>query len=304
MKNIGKVIVVLVIIAAGIYAFKETLVENKELAIYCINEAETDLVKENRKVNIKNNEDLVNKVIIELKKVPLNKKYKRLIPENVDVDRLTLNENEKAVEIDLTKYFEDLSNKEKLFLISGVASTFQQLDFVVGVRFFVDGVDMKNEKGEVIGLITKNDVVTDPAKKAGEKKQVDISLYFADEAATQLVKEKRKITISSESKIEKVVMEELIKGPSNKSKMISPIPSGTAIKDIEVKDGICYVDFNKEFKANHIGGSNAEMLTLYSIVNTLTELKGIEKVQFLIDGKKQSIYKGDYEFDKPFERLQ
>jgi spore germination protein GerM len=43
-------------------------------------------------------------------------------------------------------------------------------------------------------------------------------------------------------------------------------------------------------------------MTIYSIVNSLTELDGIEKVKFLIDGKTEKEYMGNFKFDALFPR--
>ena len=42
-------------------------------------------------------------------------------------------------------------------------------------------------------------------------------------------------------------------------------------------------------------------MTLYSIINTITELPGIDKVQFLIEGQKQEVYIHAV-FNEPFKR--
>jgi len=46
---------------------------------------------------------------------------------------------------------------------------------------------------------------------------------------------------------------------------------------------------SKEFVENHIGGSTAELMTINSIVASLTELPGIDKVQFLIEGNVREV---------------
>ena len=58
----------------------------------------------------------------------------------------------------------------------------------------------------------------------------------------------------------------------------------------------------KEFVDNHPGGKEAEEMTIFSIVNTLTELKDIETVKFLINGKEQKEFKGNFRFDNEFPR--
>ena len=83
------------------------------------------------------------------------------------------------------------------------------------------------------------------------------------------------------------------------------IPEGTKINKVELKGNTVYVDLSKEFIENHIGGEEAEKLTVYSIVNTLTELTEVENVKFLIDGEENKAFKDNkIKFDNLFSRLE
>ena len=95
-------------------------------------------------------------------------------------------------------------------------------------------------------------------------------------------------------------MDELIKGPQTKGNLAT-VPSETKVRNIMTQDGICYVDLSSEFVSRHSGGKDKELLTIYSIVNSLTALDDVSKVQFLIEGEKQEEYKGNVEFGQPFE---
>lgn len=111
-----------------------------------------------------------------------------------------------------------------------------------------------------------------------------VELYFADPAGKGLVSERREI--AKVDGIARATIEELIKGPSKQSGLIPTIPKGTSLLDINVKsDGLCIVNFSPELVANHSKGSLGESLTVYSIVNTLTQFPTIHKVKFLVDGK-------------------
>lgn len=112
----------------------------------------------------------------------------------------------------------------------------------------------------------------------------DITLYFADPTGEGLVPVQR--TIPKVEGIARATMNELIKGPALDSDLVATIPEGTQLKDINVKDnGLCIVDFSSELVDNHLGGSTAERLTVYSIVNTLTQFPTVDEVQILVDGK-------------------
>jgi len=67
----------------------------------------------------------------------------------------------------------------------------------------------------------------------------------------------------------------------------------------QIVENVAYVDFSKELMENHWGGSRAEELTVYSIVNTLTDVSGIKEVQILIEGSIPSTIAGHIILDEP-----
>lgn len=137
-------------------------------------------------------------------------------------------------------------------------------------------------------------------EKQAEK--VPVILYFADRNTGVLIPEKRMVDKTAVlQKVEETIVNELIKGPEDPVKA-AVIPKGTRLLSVKKDNDTVIVDFSEEFDKNHPGGSASEMLTIYSVVNSLTELKDIDKVKFLIEGKERKEYKGHYQFDIPFER--
>ncbi|WP_258360197.1 GerMN domain-containing protein [Moorella sulfitireducens (nom. illeg.)] len=127
-----------------------------------------------------------------------------------------------------------------------------------------------------------------PEVSSGETKEevktTKVVLYFSDPTGNYLVAEER--TIPLVEGIARATIEELIKGPGPGSQLLPTIPRGTVLKDINIRpDGLCRVDFSKELVANHSGGSLGESLTVYSIVNTLTQFPTVKQVQFLVNGQ-------------------
>jgi len=151
-------------------------------------------------------------------------------------------------------------------------------------------------------VLSNSNVKNDTGIKEVEDQLVDVQLYFGDSENAMLRKEKRKVSLREVLKdAPRVIIAELMKGPTEK-KLFSVIPSGTKLLSVTKEGNVVTVNFSKEFKDNHNGGSAGETMTIYAIVNSLTEIKEIEKVQFLIEGKVQKEFKGHYEFDKPFSR--
>lgn len=145
----------------------------------------------------------------------------------------------------------------------------------------------------------------DDAKKLSDK--VPIHLYFSNQSTNKLNLEVRYIPLSEAKKsvnnLATVIVKELVKGPSPNTGLKATIPADTKLySGVIVNSGTAIVDLSQDFISKHPGGKNEEQLTIYSIVNSLTELKEISKVKFLISGKDQKEFKGNYRLDASFPR--
>lgn len=134
-----------------------------------------------------------------------------------------------------------------------------------------------------------------------------LRLYFANEDNTKLKLEIRYVESTDAKKstanMATMVVNELIKGPSDDTAFKRTVPAEAKLRQpVSINDNVATVDFSKEFKSKHGGGKDAEKMTIYSIVNSLTEIEGIKKVKFLIDGKSQKEYMGNFKFDALFPR--
>lgn len=80
----------------------------------------------------------------------------------------------------------------------------------------------------------------------------------------------------------------------NRRDYISLIPEGTILREAYLDaNNICYIDLSSEIKLNHKGGTQAEFLTIYSIVNTVCyNFPQIKGVKILIDGKEEETLAG------------
>ena len=109
-----------------------------------------------------------------------------------------------------------------------------------------------------------------------------VKLYFINKAG-MLQAENRTVTINNNQIVEGV-LDALKAGPKN-GKLMSPLDEYTELKSYSIDHKECYVNFSSEFVESPIWLNQNKNLIVWSIVNTLTELEQIEKVQILIDGK-------------------
>lgn len=145
---------------------------------------------------------------------------------------------------------------------------------------------------------TTGGIPNPPLQAAGEEKK-EVVLYFSDEQAMYLAPEKRQVTVE-EASIEETVVKELIKGPESPL-LKRTLPEQTRLLSLSVEQETAYVDFSKEINNINYGGSAGEIALIYSVVNSLGEVPGIKRVQFLVEGKKVETLYGHIDTENPIE---
>lgn len=132
------------------------------------------------------------------------------------------------------------------------------------------------------------------------EKTVTVALYFGDPKGTSLVGVQT--SLPKVEGIARATINALLKAPPAAS-LLPVIPPGTILKDINIKeDGTAVVDFSRELITNHKGGSTGEMLTVYAIVNTLTQFPTVKQVQILVEGEAVPTLKGHVDLTTPLVR--
>ena len=122
-----------------------------------------------------------------------------------------------------------------------------------------------------------------------ELRKTIVTLYFNNNETTQPPKETRLI----DSKVLlKNPYEELVKmildGPENNN-YGKVIPEGTNLLETSFENGCVTINFSKEFidsNADNIQKSNS----IYSLVNTLTELTEVNSIKILIEGQETDAF--------------
>lgn len=137
-----------------------------------------------------------------------------------------------------------------------------------------------------------------PASNTAAPQATSVTLYFPTADASGLVAVERSINVSN-GEIIKAMFTELKNPPAG---LEPALPKGTELLQSSVKDGIATLDLSKEFKSNFSGGGTGEQMILYSIVDTLTTLPNVQRVEFLLDGEKKIAILGELDTSTPLTR--
>src|SRR5690606_30174124 len=105
-----------------------------------------------------------------------------------------------------------------------------------------------------------------------------VVLYFADAQAQHVVPEQRRIEPGEGESLAAAAVRELLAGPEDPY-LRSAFPDNARVTSVEVSDGVAYVNFAEGI---NIPGSTGETIAVRSLVYTLTDLDGVDKVQILV----------------------
>lgn len=272
----------------------------KNVELYFSNADYNDVFAEKRTVVYEREDDFIRAVFNEILKGPADVNAKSVVPEgtsllNFNMDGYVLNLN---LSHEFLNYEGEHSKSAQLLARYSLVKSMCGFENVEKVHFFVDGEELLNSSGSPVGDIGEDDILFSFGGSENLTEKY-VTLYFANSDFDKLVSRRKKVQLT-ENSIEKTIVSELLTGPDD-DRLYSAIPKGTKVISVETKAEICFVNLSGDFVENFVGGSAAAEMAIYSIVNSLTELPDIDKVQFLIDSVKIDIF-GDYIFSDPFER--
>ncbi len=297
-KSISALVLLLVFVCTVSMLGCDSDTQTQSVKLYFLKENTLTLTSEDREITKGNNlTDNASIIIAELFKGPKEEGSSSPFPSGVSLNSIKVKDNIAYLDFNGKYTFE----KDTDLLLANLClmSTLCELDDIESIDVSVNGSPLTASNGSKIGLLGMKNIIYDSDSLAPGS--VTVQLFFSSEDGQMLEAEKRTVKLNDEvGSLEYVLVNELIKGPKTDN-LQSTIPEETKVLSVETKEGICFVNLSKEFKSEHIGGTAAETMTIYSIVNTLTEeLDSIEKVQFLIEGQKVDEFI-HYSLKEPFE---
>ena len=129
-----------------------------------------------------------------------------------------------------------------------------------------------------------------------------VHLYFSDADHTGLVAETRKLTDSGDpAELGKRIVQALIDGPDGDG--TRTLPASAVVRDVFISDdGTAYVDFNEKVTEDYPGGVQMELISIYSVVDSLAlNLEGVSAVKLLINGKESETLAGHMDLRFPYK---
>jgi germination protein M len=167
-----------------------------------------------------------------------------------------------------------------------VTLTLCQLDEVRSVAISVDGDIVPSRYYETLHSsdVLLSATEDDPVSTA-------VTLYFPLTNGMGLRAEQRDVLTSGGATRSEAVVTAFMEGPKGDG-LRSLMPKDTVLLSTSVESGVCYVDFSAAFGKAPIAETAEGALLLYSMVDTLCNLSGVNEVQLLIEGEAPVFFGG------------
>lgn len=297
-------VAILVIVINVVWMIRHHNQEYHGYYVFCVDSNETKVQYEKYTPKTEETEKLIAEFLDQMQREPKDISMKKAIPDNVNIDEYTL-----SAEGELTLYLDsaygNYTGVNEILRRASIVKTLCQIPNVESVQFYVAGQPLTDSNSNAIGFMTADTFIDNTGGEAVYQQNAVLNIYFATEDGEALEMVPVQIIYDATIPLEQMTIEQLMKGPSSikgidKKHVLPTIPDGTVLNSVTVKEHTCYVDFSNEFldKRDDIQPEVA----IYSVVNTLTELATVNKVQFSIDGEQVLLYNDVINFGDVFER--
>ncbi len=267
------------------------------ILLYYLNSSQTGLATEEYELKSEETEEQIAEVLGAVSSLSTRSSYQSVLPKDVKIESTFYSNHQLYLYFNGAYY--NMNTIRELLCRGGLVSVLLQLPEVDGVSFYIENLPLENADGTYTGIMTDATFMQEQANGLEESKEYELSLYFANSAGNRLVQETRKVSLQNNVQTCRQVIDELMKGPESED-LQKTIPDAAGLIDISVLDGVCYVNFDNGFLENDY--NITEDSVIYSIVNSLIDLPGINLVKISVDSNSNITYRNQISLNLYFEK--
>ena len=223
--------------------------------------------------------------------------YTSPVPTTVSLKNYTLQNNNLNLNFD-QPYLALPSPNEVLFRAS-LVKTFTQFAEIQTVEISVENQPLVLPNGSVVGPMKGSDCIDVLGTGLNAYLETVMNLYFTNETADALIADPVRIRYNNSIPLEQAVVQNLINGPEG-ADLYPTLPNDTKLISVSTKNGTCYVNLNDAFLSRSM--VSRPEIAVYSLVNSLTEIIGINAVSISVNGSSNVFFMDQFDLSEPLYR--
>lgn len=272
--------------------------EEGKYLIYYLNTATTKLVPREYEAEATDKEALVDELMEQFLHVP-----KELDCQAALIDKVAYQGSRQEEQV-LYLYFDvnytGMKPEREILCRAALTRTLTQIPGGDYINIYCGDQPLMDRQGNPVGMLASTDFIMNTSNVNAYEK-TELTLYFADETGNKLLEEKREVVHNINTSLEQLVVEQLIAGPGQEGRHPT-LPSDCKILSLSVTDNVCYINFDSAFLNTSLPVS--EYVPIYSIVDSLSEMTTVTKVQIMVNGSQNVMFRDVISLNTPFEKSQ
>lgn len=303
MKNDWKrlfmpVLVFLLVLAVAGCGKKERPLEEGETAyqIYYLNAGMTRLEPREYRTKTTDSDLLVQELMERFRNVPADMDCQAALTEKVVYQGYK--QEDRVLYLYFDNNYTSMKAYREILCRAALAKTLTQVPGVEYINIYSGDQPLLDRNGMPVGMLSGSDFI-EGISDVNAYEKMELTLYFTDAKGEKLFPEKREVIRNINTSAERVVLEELIAGPESLN-LFPTLDSNTKLLNVSVNENVCYINFDTTFLTNSLEVN--EYIPIYSIVNSLSELSSVNRVQITINGKQDEKFRDSVSLNTLFER--
>ena len=262
--------------------------------IYYVNEEQGEVLAESFVPSEETTQTMLEEMTEKLNKK--NAEGHTLLPENIEIQSCV--DDDGMIRVDFNQEYHDLNPVDEVLLRASIVKDYVQIPNIYLVTITAEGTPIVDSQGQEIGAMSLDSFLENTGKEIMAYQYKELNLYFTNEEGNQLVPGARQVYYNGNTPIEKVIVEQLLRGPGE-SGHYATLPSDTRIVGVSVADGIAYVNLGKQFVDEALPVD--AQIPIYSIVNSLIDAGNVSQVQISINGDTSLLFKDKVDMNQLFQ---
>ena len=287
-------LVMTLVLGAGAFSGCGKKETESKYKIYYVNEEQGEVLAESFVPSEETTQTMLEEMTEKLNKK--NADGHTLLPENIEIQSCV--DDDGMIRVDFNQEYHDLNPVDEVLLRASIVKDYVQIPNIYLVTITAEGTPIVDSQGQEIGAMSLDSFLENTGKEIMAYQYKELNLYFTNEEGNQLVPEARQVYYNGNTPIEKVIVEQLLRGPGE-SGHYATLPSDTRIVGVSVADGIAYVNLGKQFVDEALPVD--AQIPIYSIVNSLIDAGNVSQVQISINGDTSLLFKDKVDMNQLFQ---
>ena len=237
--------------------------------IYYLNSSVTKLVAQEYETETKDQVALAEELVDQLTYVPRDLDCQTVLNDKVSFKACRIDEQVLYLYFDGS--YTAMKPEQEILCRAALARTMTQIPGIDYISIYCGDQPLMDRQGNPVGFISAGDFIINTSNVNAYEK-TELTLYFANSTGDK---------------------------PSDSSHQ-AVLPSDCKILSVSVTDNICYINFDSAFLNSNQAVN--EYIPIYAIVNSLVDKTSVSKVQIMVNGSQDVMFREVVSLNTAFER--